>query len=239
MGIMYPRLHGILSREGINLANGLVHLYTFENNANIGEDSIGTLDLTNINGVTQGVGKVGAFSAQFDKTMNQHLSVPFPQSVLSLDSDYTFAMWTIVQNTSDPGAQTAFNVFNTGIAEVDFNVYYYNDTQIGYFWRPNSPAGFLNSQVLVPTEWNHVVAVRRNNVIELYTNAIKGVIFSGSFTDTITDPTTQDNTSELRIGLISSNYITGFADQLAIWNRALSVEEIDGLYNSGSGIPLV
>ena len=79
--------------------------------------------------------------------------------------------------------------------------------------------------------WYHVVGVYDGSEMKLYINGIKD-----SATKSITGNLNQYNTP-LRIGTNGgfSEDFDGLIDQIGIWNRALTDQEITELYNSGSG----
>lgn len=49
------------------------------------------------------------------------------------------------------------------------------------------------------------------------------------------EPTSYTKNATFTIGSMSGVYSTGLIDEVAVWDRALTQDEIDWLYNSGSG----
>jgi len=80
--------------------------------------------------------------------------------------------------------------------------------------------------------WNKLVAVYESNVSKLYLNGVLlQSIYSGVNRNTVSGP--------LHFGFDGgSQYFIGKLDDIGIWNRALTQQEITNLYNSQSGIYL-
>ncbi|MBS3099038.1 hypothetical protein J4462_02395, partial [Candidatus Pacearchaeota archaeon] len=83
------------------------------------------------------------------------------------------------------------------------------------------------------TEWRHVVVGRMVNELVLFVD--------GEHIDSQVDTTTSDleNGQELTIGALfdgvgTSNHFSGLLDELSIYNRALTEEEIQSIYQAGS-----
>ena len=99
---------------------------------------------------------------------------------------------------------------------------------INYWWGPDlkycPPAGTNWS-----TNWHHVVAQFDGTTRSIYLDG--GLVASDS-------PTGHSvpNASNFRIGSTNGGeYFNGSLDEIGIWNRALSAQEISNLYNSGAG----
>ena len=76
--------------------------------------------------------------------------------------------------------------------------------------------------------WYHFAITRNGNVYTIYTNGIA----IGSQTDTNTIP---NPNAPLTIGAAEGMYFNGLLDEISIYNRALSSDEIAAIYNAGSG----
>jgi len=79
--------------------------------------------------------------------------------------------------------------------------------------------------------WNHYVTIRRNDVSSLY---IDGV---WKYDWTVGNNVISVGTSY--IGKTGSYYLKGLVDEIAIWNRAISAEEILQIYNEGNGMSII
>jgi hypothetical protein len=88
-----------------------------------------------------------------------------------------------------------------------------------------------NSQNYSDGNWHHVVLTINQTQAVLY--------FDNSIVATLNNPSLNlDATGGLRIGkdIGSSNFYVGGIDEIAFWNRSLTLDEVNELYNNGTGI---
>jgi len=121
--------------------------------------------------------------------------------------------------------QTGVGIYNFKIVNQKFNIYIEDTTNSGYrYLSDNSWIG--------DGQWHHVVGTASiiTDEIHMY---LDGSLNDGS-TDPIGDVTSFSCTNNLRIGRRSdgSDYFNGTIDEVRIWNRTLSWEEINASYNS-------
>lgn len=107
---------------------------------------------------------------------------------------------------------------------------------------PDNAIGALSNLDIPINSWSHVVGVWRGGTdVELYLNGseIAGTIFSEGTTPT----STANNNVPVNIGRIESfsgthvgpaAFFDGLIDEASIYNRALSSQEIQAIYNAGS-----
>ena len=139
------------------------------------------------------------------------------------NSNYTISIWvkSAVLNTGgyigwgEYGSNNRVNAFRT------------NDDGIQNYWWGNdlihsSPALNLLNQ------WHHAVVN--------YNGTNRTIYFDGALLKTDTPGTPNSTASNFAIGRTApmfSEFFNGTLDDLSIWNRALTVDEISYLYNSG------
>jgi hypothetical protein len=171
--------------------------------------------LTNNNGVTFGVGKVGD-AAEFDG--GNSLSSP----VFVADSstaDWSISCWGFLENDvsqvliGTPGYGGGFMLFGTGDGTIAFN------NISGY--------GPLVSAAISTGQWIHIVAQVSAGMAKLYIN--------GTLEDTATW-NGSSNPPTCTFGSIGESNLTGKIDAVGFWNRALTSQEIAQLYNNGNGV---
>ena len=78
--------------------------------------------------------------------------------------------------------------------------------------------------------WHHIVAVRDNSVDEnrIYVDGVLTASAPHTYT------TGFGSSTELNVGHLNNNYrYNGILDEVALWNKALTIEEIEAHYNSG------
>ena len=149
-----------------------------------------------------------------------HIDLPIG-SEITLDSDYTFSMW--VKPNVITGNPIFFASHNGSNQRVYISIY-------GSKWDigiQGSPWNTSLSNTFANTNWNHIVLVFCNGEAELYVNNE----FSMK-----KNYTTYSLSSNFRLGLHrihSSTYqFRGLIDEIKIYNRALSEQEIKFLYES-------
>jgi len=200
--------------------SGLVSLWPADGNPN---DIIGSNGGTLMNGATFAPGKVGqAFS--FDG-VDDYVSVPSSSSLDITSGDFTIESWIYRSVSGGPGAGIIGKLApdNSGWA---FAVY---DDRLNLFcnqWTEGS------SGTVSANAWSHVAVTRSGSLLTYYINGVSSGSFaaSGNF----------DNGLPLSIGDLYSPNISnthkfnGLIDEPAIYNRALTPQEIRNIYNAGS-----
>jgi hypothetical protein len=82
--------------------------------------------------------------------------------------------------------------------------------------------------------WHHIVATRENMYVNIYVDGVHRS--SASYTSTIRlDTGDRWSIAQEWDGGNPSDFLTGTVDEVAMWNRALTSEEIAHLYNDGNG----
>ena len=82
------------------------------------------------------------------------------------------------------------------------------------------------------------MGVRRGNRLEIYRDGVRRYFYDSYSTDVIVgDIYSPGWPDQFFIGNGSGNYLVqGMMDEVGVWSRALSADEIALLYNSGSGL---
>lgn len=246
MGLMYPRIHGLLSNSAVDLSSGLLHLWEFENNSNLGEDSIGSLDFTNVNGVTQTTGKVG-FASEADAASSQNFTQPFDTAQFDLNmSEYTFAFWFNYRDAIPPGGQvnSFFRILDTNTNIPLFYVELRDNDRLRVQWvQDNFVSTYRRTIVDYSTNypfnnWHHYVIKKESSGAgRVFINGAE--VGNQAGTNPTVPSVTQNATTAFRIFLGVIVYIDAYCDQFAIWNKSLNQEEINALYNNGHGVSLL
>ncbi|RLI99997.1 MAG: hypothetical protein DRP08_06800 [Candidatus Aenigmatarchaeota archaeon] len=208
----------------IRMIDGLVGAWHLdEGSGNVAYDSSGQGNDGTIYGATWIDGKFGK-ALSFDGSDDY---VDFGNDPTLTDvSDITIILWFSFTDIPTYDAQLI------GVMDVWSNPSYYNiwiDNGSGYFifryktsgdvWEVSSGAAFNDGQ------YHHIAAVRAGSEIKIFVdgvlkNSVSGV--SGSV-----------STSEsLKLCGKYESYVKGYADEVFVFNKALSDEEISDLYNN-------
>jgi hypothetical protein len=217
------------NNDNINLTDGLVAHYEFEDNAN---DSSGNgNDGTEYGGVSYVDGVIGK-AGSFDGDYNNYIRIAHKSS-LNINGNYSFSYW--VNKGEDTGnTQVLFskgrdceNSYFSKNAGASFSVGY------GQSWCDGK--GLIQS--FAKNEWHLVTVIINNDVNKLI------YFLDGIFKEEITVPTyTTNNSYDLIIGrhdtfndgTSSFPYpVNGKIDDFRIYNRALNDSEVKALYDLG------
>ena len=209
--------------------DGLVGYWPFNGNAN---DETGNGNNGTVNGAILTTDRFGAASSAYDfdgvddKIFNSN-------EFLTLNVDLTISSWF---NTNDitQGSQCIINSLeHTGIGII-FN-HNYNSGRMNLFlgdginfWDVNGLGG-IKSDYQNDT-WYNVILIKQNDLYKVYIN---GVV---DMETNVNNSSNYNNIVGFRFGSISADagyeQFNGKLDDIGIWNRALTQEEITTLYES-------
>ena len=190
-----------------------------------GNDNHGTLN----GGITQGVaGKGGLTSYSFygsDDKVDTSLNVP--------NSAFTFSAWIYPRNNLSEELAGIASTTTDGSAgwrliigeqsksgTLDFE---------GFSGGKKTFSAFSDADVINEDEWVHITAVYDGSNAEIYVNAQQKAVDEGQLSsDQTLEFSSYYNSTE-------SNLLKGLMSDIRVYNRALTPEEIQELYNWGSG----
>ena len=219
--------------------NGLVGYWPFNGNAN---DESGNGNNGTNNGAILTTDRFGNnnSSYNFDYVSNNLIRVP-NNSALNLSSNYTISVW-FKSNPAPPiyNNYTFISKHDNNLSCCGTNTPYilgitwnanghYQKPFLGY--ATNTNYSFAESSTLITVNiWQHLVIVSNNNLVSMYLDGIQ--IYNSNFSFSLGSPNNEDllfGSTNRGPGLETMN---GKLDDIGIWNRALTPEEIVGLYNA-------
>ena len=191
----------------------------------VGTNSGGITEINSSNQVSDHFYKGG--SASFDGT-EDYVSVNDDSSLELGSNNFTFSIW-VNTDVLDGNFDTIFYKDRNGLDERSYGLYKWNTDN---FWFGISSDGSSFSSISSSTPlsintWYHIAVTRRNNNVSMYVNGIyeDSMVFAGS---------AYDNSNLLLIGDDSSNdYFDGLIDEIIIYNKSLTAEEINSTYQRG------
>jgi hypothetical protein len=149
-------------------------------------------------------------------------------------SDFSFELWANFNNVfaSDIGGDgsSVFLGHNEGTGPRNKWFFGFGGGQLYLYVRsPNIAAKFLAQAPFnpLPHQWYHLALTRRSGVFTTFVNGIA----QGSETNSIAIP---DASAPLRIGESQGLLMDGMLDEVSIYQRALSLSEIENIFRSGS-----
>jgi hypothetical protein len=218
--------------------NGLVGWWPFNGNAN---DESGNGNNGTKYGATMTNDRNGfPNSAYYFNGSAQYITVPAIQS-LNNATDATFSLWAKVNGnngwTNNNGGRAQYFLSRDGDFQSTFFGIYFEQGNNTFVIRRNNGTGYnLNSVSLYPfphTEWYHIVFSIGNGTMKLY---VDGILKSSTgFTGNLGSSNSVINFGKLPVGGYEY-YLNGYLDDIAIYNRALTQEEVTQLYN-GTNTP--
>jgi hypothetical protein len=211
--------------------NGLLAYYPFSSNAN---DVSGNGNNGTVNGATLNTDRFGNTSnAYYFSGINcqTNISANINTNTIDLTNEYTVSFWV---NKTSTGCQTQprlMEFYSSSIGSLNFNwdvvgndylmVETINSTGIY-----QSTSYYYNNWV---NNWINVSFSVKSNDAKLYINGVlvSNFIFSGL-------PRLASNVNFGRMNHPSYNTMNGLLDDIGIWNRALTQQEITNLYYADS-----
>jgi hypothetical protein len=214
-------------------SNGLLAWYPFSGNAN---DESGNGNNGTVNGATLTTDRFGSINNSYQFIENTDM-ISIANTTIN-PQDFTISGWC---KLNSPFVYTTFSILE--IANLDYTtpggIGLHMTQNDGIFGNGNYKVyGFSSNNAKVDSDilsynfvsnWNHFVLVKHNGTIQLFIN---NLLIATSPTTQITDFAN----SWLQIGSrqnINNNPLSSRnIDDIGIWNRALTQEEINNLYNS-------
>jgi hypothetical protein len=221
-----------VDKNGASLIPNTVSWWKAEGNAN---DSVDGNSGTLVNGVTFAPGMVGqAFSLHGS---GAYVDVGNASNLQVSSGAFTVEAW--VKFSALAGDMSILDKMSSnGVVNSDgWRLLKQSDN---HFWfalgggrtngaTPTAPTTVISATTATTGVWYHVAAVKSSTEIAVYINGVKEASKPlPTFTDT--------NSTDLRIGsnVREGAYFNGLIDESAVYGRALSASEIQGIYNAGS-----
>ena len=187
-------------------------------------------------------GKVGSNAWSFDGSSGKTASSN--SSDLILTGDTSWVGWIKIDSSTSTGAPTIFSVrggatnnqvdnalfcgyVSQNTSPVDLIVFHEHDAGTNI-----SPSVNINSNLSTGV-WHHF-AVTRDVSEKQYSVYVNGSLLSTHTYNT--NPNTTATSLDFELGhAVSDDYFDGMLDEVSLWNRVLTADEISALYNSGYG----
>ena len=212
-----------------SLLDGLMGYWKLDETTGDVLDSYGNNDSSSYSVTTRGTsGKIGTaytFSALEDDYINFG-STCKPTLGISLIA------WINPSTQINTWAGIITNYFNHGPGDQSgYNIFLDASTIVFELMNRTSINQIRSSTIISPNNWYFIVGTWDGATIRIYINNVSDT------SEARTTPIGYETTSSLKFGSHSFPYdYTGVLDEVAIWNRALTISEISTLYNSGNGL---
>lgn len=152
----------------------------------------------------------------------------FTISFWAKTNNYTLAQQRIIGNTVT-SSEKGFYILQSSTGNITLQVFIGDS-------NPNTLVNYTGTSYFTDNNWRFVTVVcnKTANSVQWYRD---GVSFGSS--GTVGTTTTGSSNRTLKIGVINgaalANYYNGALDEVGIWNRALSADEVKDLYLNGNG----
>jgi len=207
------------------LNNNLIATYKGENNVN---DSLGTYNGVAQGGLTYVTGKSGnAF--QFNGT---NAYVQLPNNSFNFTDNFSVSMWVNFQSMAWQNGQLIDNACFGAIGTTGWRLYYLYGSLGFYNYRDNQLVYIETNQLNQANVWYHITATLGSSGMKLYLN---GLLVASSATSQKPNYLYTVNTT-LGSNKGYNQFTTCTMDEVNIWNKELTSNEVSALYNSGSGV---
>jgi hypothetical protein len=217
--------------------NGLVGWWPFNGNAN---DESGAGNNGTVNGATLTADRFGNVNKAYSfDGLDDFISVNGNSFNYDQNMNFSVSLWVNVPNSCLDNNYCGGFVSNMGIQQMDnglgFQIGYDNSNKIKLEYNTNlvvqSPIHFYSTSNINYNNWLNIVCVfdKVSDIVKIY--------FNGSLESTITKfwfSNSSINSNPLFFGKLraSDYYFSGKLDDIGIWNRALTQQEITDLYNA-------
>jgi len=164
------------------------------------------------------------------------------QDVGSFTNQFSLAIWH--KWSSEDGGPTTYDAVcncnaSWSVLGAGWSLYWYGSDTI-HFYVNAYTGNYARATGLTATAWNFFVAVYDGTLgsdnIKVYANGVVGGI-TDSYTSNLSGQTNLvevGKTANLMGGAGADDYTVGHCDEFAIWDTALSADEVTTLYNEGS-----
>ena len=225
-----------------NLNVDLISYWKLDESSGDAIDSHGNND-GSVTGATQGVsGKIGT-AYSFDG--NDYVTVP-DDDTLDADS-ITVLAWVkgsaqdnkpVVSHYDTTNDDRAFDMAASAISNTKFKVVITDDGG----WNVGHKKDYTSSTVAFDNSWHLIGFTFDNGNLSLYNDGVLDTNPTKSDDDAITSIYTSSAPVGIGVnyaGGSTNRFFTGTIDEVAIWNRSLSSEEIEYIYNGGDGMTYI
>lgn len=221
------------------LTDSLISYWKLDESSGNAADAHGSNTLTNNNTTSFVVGLINN-AGDLEAGSSQYFSITdAAQSGLDITGDISVSMWVKVE--SAPAADGLYGLITKtpGSASGYYFLYGKDGTtpklQSAFFNGASQTRGVKTSQDLGTGTWHHLVftwAVATPNLTIYVDGSSVGA------TEDLTAATAIANSAApFEVGaFVGANFFDGLIDEVGIWSRVLTSDEVSSLYNGGAGL---
>ena len=226
------------SETDANLMNGIQHHYIIGNNGNfVGTDSVTTnpINLSNPTNIQIDDGKIG-YGFKFTSANNGNCSATNFPAIVGYDKDWTVSFWC--KMFYDSSSARGILTFSAGAVD-GFAIGINSTGKLCFKEVFTNPSKIINTNIDLTTNWRLINITHKANssYVHVYTNnrMAEKVDLSSFGTSWIANENYFDIGYNYDGGL-NSPVENSLLDEISIWNRVITLDEIEKLYNKGKGL---
>ena len=207
--------------------NGLIAYYPFNGNAN---DESGNGNNGTVNGATLSIDRFGTSNAAYDfNGISNSIDCGTATSLVS-PSIFTYSAWIKNTNNISNSQKIIISSYNGGL---NGNLLSSSNSVTGDFRIHNgsNQADAFTNVPLNINNWYHLVAIKDNTTIKIYIDNVLSQITditNFNYTPNLYSPFTIGNEGWDNMNALA---FQGKIDDVGVWNRVLTQQEISNLYN--------
>jgi hypothetical protein len=218
------------------LDTGLVSYYKLDESSGNADDAVGVNDLTNNNTVGYTTGKINN-GADFGSA-NSSKFFSYDAGNMWNGTSGSISCWVNVTTAPASGERQMIAVLGDSSSDTTIHINYKNESgtlklEFDRFKRPSdgSDPTVSADYTLTTGTWYFLTITYASNVIRGYVNGTQVGTATGA------GGNGSSLTTGNRIGawLGNTEYFKGLVDEVGIWSRALSADEVEELYNDDDG----
>lgn len=217
--------------QEVPLSTNLVSYWKFDESSGNASDSVGSNTLTNVNSTSFATGKIGN-GADLELSSSNYFYKE-DNSSLDITNNLSYSFWFKAETVGSGGDYRIINKWYDA-SEYIIRI---NDTSLNILVSASGgTVQVANAQTVTAGVWYHCVfTYNSTDGLKVYVNA--GTPSTAAANGTI------NNTSERLVigasqksdGTGTGNYYDGLIDEVGIWSRTLTADEVSQLYNSFRG----
>ena len=216
----------------------LVSWWALDETSGTRYDAHGSNDLTDVNTVGYGTGKVSN-GADFVAANVEYFTVDSNSTLQTGGTDFTVTLWFYTHAIAINNSYLISKVATSNL-EFQLTIRYVDNLLRFVLWDAGTTAKALNSSVAISINTWYFAAIRWNNTTKLQ----EVIINAGTpTTATQTGAAITSGTAPFRIAnsaggvapIDSTVNHDGLIDEVAFWKRVLTNDEVSWLYNAGNG----
>ena len=218
-----------------SITSGITGMWNFNG---VATDGSGFSNNGTVNGAALTTDRFGNGNNSYDFSGNQ--SIALPNSVV-LSTNFSISVYTTLQNIT-PQFCAILGRWQGASNKFSFELSKRNTNKIGFVYSTNGTNAFEVASTTVfgvSNNWIHIAVTYDGATIKLYINGVlENSIANSTPIYNNGDVTYIGATRSATPNASNSFFWTGKIDDVTIWNRAITAQEVTSIYNGTAALPV-